>query len=550
MYSEEQYKALQQEIERLRLENQSLVEEKQQTQESGKQTFTNRYAWGRWWTNTVVAFWLGGNAKQSFEKLGKEIKDNPTRLPNPETITVTAYHLFWRFIRVSVISWVTIIATLSFIGFELWILLNQNALLKEQNRFVNKQNELLEKQNVFVSEQTKLLANQNKFVGEQTDLLKRQNTFVEMQTNLFSKQNELVAQQNAVAMEQSGLFKAQNRLVTQQNLLSEASRRSSLVLLISNIEDRIAEELRLEDNKKRQLSDALVGRIVALCNSLKPYKYLENDSLTKEISPERGQLLISLVNAKLDTLTYNKIFENANFNYADLKEANLKSSYLLKINLRYANLLRANLSQAVLFNSDLSYACLDYANFEHTDLRYSDMVFASMQETKFNDASMSFCSLFGAVLKSTKFSYTDLQYADFRNVEVSKLLITTCFVDKDNPLHGEEKNVYKPPFRFYEIHLEDDKNKRFFHEENIPLSYKYPLNKHRDKLTYKKRQLNKCYTNISNAIFNDISILNETYEHLKKHEGKYDIIIFNFEKKEYTFEKGKYYYRAKLVVSN
>ena len=104
-----------------------------------------------------------------------------------------------------------------------------------------------------------------------------------VQTWILSHQNNKLDTQN-------GLLGRQNQRLDQQINLEEGNRRSSLVFFMSNIMDKLDFELRNSPN--RTLSDPLFGRIVSLSQSMRPYRYLENDSLTpRQLSPERGQLL-------------------------------------------------------------------------------------------------------------------------------------------------------------------------------------------------------------------------------------------------------------------
>jgi hypothetical protein len=95
--------------------------------------------------------------------------------------------------------------------------------------------------------------------------------------------------QNNLLENQNRLIVNQNTRIEQQTYLQEAGRRSSLIFLMNNVLDKMDEELKSPVNKDRNLSDQLIGRIVALSKSLKPYKYLESDSLSMTVSPERGQ---------------------------------------------------------------------------------------------------------------------------------------------------------------------------------------------------------------------------------------------------------------------
>lgn len=165
---------------------------------------------------------------------------------------------------------------------------------------------------------------------------------------------------------QNLLIQNQNNRIDQQTMLQEAERRSSLVFLMSNIMDAIDSELRSDINKPnvRDLSDQLIGRIVALSNAMKPYRYLEGDSLADIIlSPERGQLLTALVLSDLEYETYDKIFKRANFEYSDMKNVNLRSPYFAYINLHGSNFVNTELVGAYFGNADIS-----QSNFRGADL--------------------------------------------------------------------------------------------------------------------------------------------------------------------------------------
>ena len=172
----------------------------------------------------------------------------------------------------------------------------------------------------------------------QTNLLRGQNARIDTQAVLLRAQNQKIDLQN-------------NRLDQQTNLL-EADRRSAVILESGNVLDAIAKELKNPLNFLRKLSDPLVGRIISLSKNMKPYKYLESDTLISEaISPERGHLLLALQNAKLSKRTLSKINRGAFFQQAELGGADLRWAKLSFANLRWADL-----RWAKLFGADLSYA--------------------------------------------------------------------------------------------------------------------------------------------------------------------------------------------------
>ena len=130
-----------------------------------------------------------------------------------------------------------------------------------------------------------------------TILLFRQNLLIEQQTKRLDKQNELMENQN--------------ERMDQQTYLQEADRRSALVFRMDNTWNEVDRELKLDVGRQRvrDLSPELITRIVTLCEMLRPYRYLQGGVLSREeLSQERGQVLISLVNINLDTNTMKAIF--------------------------------------------------------------------------------------------------------------------------------------------------------------------------------------------------------------------------------------------------
>ena len=237
-------------------------------------------------------------------------------------------------------------------------------------------------------------------------------------TVLLYNQNKLLTQQNAFIQQQT-------YRLDQQTYLQEAGRRSSLIFLMGNLLDAIDRELKADIGRPgvRDLSPQIIGQIVALSTSLRPYRHLENDSLVdREISPERGQLLLSLVNSEIDNSALRRIFLSADFSYAELSEAVLAGEYLGGINLREANLSKANLNGANLAGADLNRAdlssailvgaILSKANLSDTDLRE-----AIIEQTDFRGASLYGTDLRGVDLTTSDWTQ---QFQQFFSLSTKK----------------------------------------------------------------------------------------------------------------------------------
>lgn len=247
-------------------------------------------------------------------------------------------------------------------------------------------------------------------------------------TILLINQNELLEAQNKKIDDQTGLLKAQNELVSRQMQLEEANRRSALIVLMSNIMDKVDREIEsqqvglsrtLKEQRKYSLSQSLIGQIAALSHSFKPYRYMEGDSLIERpLSPERGQLLITLTLLPLDTSTFRKIFQSSNFAYANLRGAKLTGA-----NLNGANLENANLSGADLSDSELIATSLDWA-----DLSYSTLIDANLHEASLMEANLYFTNLISADLTGAYFSGAEYRERD----DFSKEFLNGANLEKAN----------------------------------------------------------------------------------------------------------------------
>jgi len=245
--------------------------------------------------------------------------------------------------------------------------------------------------------QTLILFNQNGLINNQNDLFEQQNTKIDKQNDLFAKQN---------------------KRLDQQTYLQEAERRSSLVFLFNNIMDAIDKELKEDygNDGIRNLSPQLTGRIIALSTRLEPYYYMQGDSLIdKPLSPERGQLLVGLLESQLDTTTLDKIYAKANFSYADLSGDNLDKVYMKGIRLYYADL-----SMTKLRNTDFRGACLINANLTNSSLEYANLNNAQLYGTNLKNAMLNNANLSESRLAKNCLTNTNFFNTNFKMTHVNK----------------------------------------------------------------------------------------------------------------------------------
>ncbi|NUQ23084.1 MAG: pentapeptide repeat-containing protein [Saprospiraceae bacterium] len=215
------------------------------------------------------------------------------------------------------------------------------------------------------------------------------------------------------------LLMNQNALIQRQMSLDEANRRSALVVLMSNIMDKVDREIEKQqdllpkgerDSARFQLSQSLIGQIAALSHSFKPYRYMSGDTLIPEpLSPERGLLLITLTLLPLDTPTLIKIYRSATFQQADLQDAILSRAFL-----READLRGANLDGAILVEADLTGANLSFADLDLADLRGANLIRAKLTEAKMRQAILVQANLRWAYLRGANLREVHLEETNLR----------------------------------------------------------------------------------------------------------------------------------------
>ncbi|WP_442845168.1 pentapeptide repeat-containing protein [Leeuwenhoekiella sp. H156] len=238
-------------------------------------------------------------------------------------------------------------------------------------------------------------------------------------------QTYYLSQQNKLITGQSEMFKQQNNRLDQQTYLQEAERRGQTLLLMDNMLKEISDDVRL--NPQNTINDATAGRLISLSKMLKPYKYLENDSLIEQvISPERGYLLVSLLetginlNATSRSRTNGKLMNRLDFTYAELRDLTLKGADLLEINLSYADLRNSNFTGTDFKKADLSNARLQQTNLSYTGLGEADLENAKLQNAILDRADLSKTNLTGSDLRNTSLVKTKIKEAVLKNVRVQK----------------------------------------------------------------------------------------------------------------------------------
>ncbi len=228
---------------------------------------------------------------------------------------------------------------------------------------------------------------------------------------------------------QNSLLKKQNKKIQDQTHLAEASRRSAQMFIMGDVLSDINTELNSKSN--RRLSHTLVGRIVSLSRAMKPYKYLkEGQLIPNEISPERGQLLITLCKSKIEPSFFvDRILQESDFRKSELNFANLDNAVLRDVNLK-----GADFSNSSLINADARRSNLQKVNFSGSDL----------EDANLSNANLSEANLTGSILLHTNFKQANLENTIIENAIVHRA-DWLSYIKNDLKLKGAEDlyNMYK-----------------------------------------------------------------------------------------------------------
>lgn len=206
------------------------------------------------------------------------------------------------------------------------------------------------------------------------------------------------------------------------------------------------------------LSLTLEGRISGLLQALRPYRFLEAtdcaektifeellswiksflfrnsyqlgcQKLSKPLSPERGQALLAIVNARVK-INNKYLFHKADLSNANLREVNLSNANLFMANLREANLSGANLFMTNLINSNFTKATLFRANLMGADTKKSNLNSAYLGGTNLVGANLKEANLANAYLTNAK--YNTKQYTDVDGITYNPTKFPKNFNPKEH----------------------------------------------------------------------------------------------------------------------
>ncbi len=233
---------------------------------------------------------------------------------------------------------------------------------------------------------------------------------------------------------QTKLLINQNKSIKRQNSLIEADRRSSLVFVMSDVLKDLNEELKYKGTSSRNISRTLEARVISLCMAMKPYHYVDNGVLVeKPISPERGQLLYTILKSDLGLESSQDILNSAAFSYTDLRKANLGRG----VNLKYAQLDHSNLTEvdmpaANLERSELKHAEMFKINLSDSNLKRARLNHANLEQAELLSVDLTNANLYGANLTKADLSEAILWGTKLENANLTDVVLDNAIVDRQD----------------------------------------------------------------------------------------------------------------------
>ncbi|WP_010521751.1 pentapeptide repeat-containing protein [Aquimarina agarivorans] len=254
---------------------------------------------------------------------------------------------------------------------------------------------------------------------------------------------------------QNQLITGQNERLGQQTNLQEADRRSSMLFVL----DQMIKDVTTDGYRNNgKISKANSTRIIAMSKILKPYKYLDKDTLiTKPVSPERGYLLMSLLESNIDLgkmidqNTKQTLASLLNFEYAELTKASITGIDLKNLNLSHTRMEESNFIKSFIHKTKFNEANLKNTNFSRTDIIESNFMNANLKNATFKGATLKIVNFENSDLTNTNFTEADLIEVNFKNSTIKGAKFDNALV-APNWMDLQEENLNSDNFNYLENH--------------------------------------------------------------------------------------------------
>ncbi|MCB9244964.1 MAG: pentapeptide repeat-containing protein [Flavobacteriales bacterium] len=199
--------------------------------------------------------------------------------------------------------------------------------------------------------------------------------------------------------------------------ISEATRNSNRMLIVDKVVEKMAREI--DASELNTVSDATINRIAAISNLLRPYELLTNDNNgSVKLSPERGQLLLSILLLNPDSNTFKRIKKSVNFQWSDLRGIQLHDADLSGMNLCHSDLSNSSFTNSSFTNSNLSFSKLEQVEISNCDLSHCTIRQSNLQnailsnstifQTNFSGSNMRFIQMNDSKVLESYFQWADL----------------------------------------------------------------------------------------------------------------------------------------------
>nr|WP_262922112.1 pentapeptide repeat-containing protein [Aquimarina acroporae] len=167
---------------------------------------------------------------------------------------------------------------------------------------------------------------------------------------------------------------------------------------------------------------------------MQPYKYKEGEKLIdKKISPERGQLLYSLIKSDLGQQSLSDIFYAGDFEYSSLREVSLgRGVYLKYAKLNHSNLYKANMPAANLASSELKEVDMSYINLSDANLSRARLIEANVKNAEMAGIDLTNANLSGADFTGADLSEAKLWGAKIVDANFTDTVLDNVIVDRQD----------------------------------------------------------------------------------------------------------------------
>nr|WP_231389206.1 MULTISPECIES: pentapeptide repeat-containing protein [unclassified Aquimarina] len=167
---------------------------------------------------------------------------------------------------------------------------------------------------------------------------------------------------------------------------------------------------------------------------MKPYRYIDDGVLIdKPISPERGQLLFTLLKSDLGLESSQDILNSAEFRYTNLRKVNLGRGVNLKYaRLDYSDLTEAQMPAANMESCDLKEVRMSKINLSDGNLKRARLHNANLQRAELLSVDFTNANLYGVDLSGADLSEAILWGTKLENANLTDAILDNVIVDRQD----------------------------------------------------------------------------------------------------------------------